>query len=418
MSIDFEDVCAAARAIEGAVVRTPVIPSRLLSDLSGAQIFLKMENLQYTASFKERGALVKLLSLGEQARRGVVAMSAGNHALGVAFHAQRLGIPATIVMPRGTPFIKVANTRFHGATVELHGDDLAEAAAHAHALAEISGAIFVHPYDDPRIIAGQGTLALEFLAQVPDLDVLVIHIGGGGLIAGCAVAAKHLRPQLRIVGVESERYASMRHAVAGGPPVIGGSTIAEGIAVSEPGILPRQIVERLVDDILTVSEASIEAAVQMLAEIEKTVVEGAGAAAVAAVFDRRDLFAGRRTGVVICGGNIDARLLASVLMRGLVRAGRLAGIRVSIGDRPGELAKVANLIGQLGGNIIEIAHQRLFHRLSVKMTELDVVVETRDDAHVREIVEGLHNLGFATRLTGDPLSGTEQADSPERASRG
>ena len=399
MTIAIDDIRRAAEAIRGAVVETPTVHSRLLSELSGARLFLKMENQQYTASFKERGALVKLLSLSpEQRRRGVVAMSAGNHALGVAYHAQRLGIPATVVMPRGTPFVKVANTRYHGARVLLRGDALAEAAEHAHRLAESEGLVFVHPFDDPVVIAGQGTVALEMLRQVPDLDMLVVPVGGGGLIAGCALAAKHTHPSIEIVGVQSELYPSMLRAVHGAPAVKGGKTIAEGIAVVANGVLTREIVVRHVDRLLTVSEEEIETAVQMLVEIEKTVAEGAGAAGVAAVFAHRELFAGRRVGVVICGGNIDMRLLASVLMRGLVRAGRLAWIRVAVGDAPGELAKLAGLIGAADANIVEITHQRLFHRLSVKMAEVDVVVETRDATHVAALLDELDAAGFCPRL--------------------
>lgn len=399
MTVTFEDIERAAAAISGAVQQTPVSHSRLLSELGGAEVFLKLENLQYTASFKERGALFKLLSLSaDQRRRGVIAMSAGNHALGVAYHAQRLGIPATIVMPHGTPFVKIANTRHHGARVVLFGDGLAEAGAHARALAAAEGLTLVHPYDDPLIVAGQGTVALELLRQVPDLDVLVVPIGGGGLIAGCAVAAKHLRPSITVAGVQSERYPSMLHALYGAPAMQGGRTIAEGIAVEAPAELTREICARHVDRLLTVGEEDLEAAVQMLAEIEKTVAEGAGAAGVAAVFAHKEIFAGQRVGIVVCGGNIDMRLLASVLMRGLARAHRLAWFRIALSDAPGELAKLTALIGKGGANIVEITHQRLFHRLSVKMAEVDVVVETRDAAHVVTLQEELAAAGFAPKL--------------------
>jgi threonine dehydratase len=406
MMVSFGDIQRAAEAIRGAVLDTPFAHSRLLSELSGAQVHLKMENLQYTGSFKERGALVKLLSLdADERRRGVIAMSAGNHALGVAHHAQRLGIPATIVMPRGTPFVKVANTRHHGARVILHGNGLAEAAAHALDMAAAEGLVFVHPYNDPLIIAGQGTVALDMLARVPDLDVIVVPVGGGGLIAGCAIAAKHIRPDIQIVGVESDRFASVIHALRGGPAIAGGKTIAEGIAVENPGTLTCEIIDRFVDDLVTVTEDDIEAAVQMLVEIEKTVAEGAGAAAVACVFAHKQMFSGKRVGLLICGGNIDMRLLASVLMRGLVRAGRLTLIRVCVGDAPGELAKVANLIGEADGNIVEITHQRLFHHLSIKMAELDVVIETRGPAHVHDIVERLTAAGFAPEVMSDKPRG-------------
>ena len=399
MTIGIEDIERAAAAIAGAVMVTPINHSRLLSELSGAELFLKMENLQYTASFKERGALFKLLSLtAEQRGRGVIAMSAGNHALGVAYHAQRLGIPATIVMPHGTPFVKIANTRHHGARVVLSGAGLAEAGAHARELAAAEELTLIHPYDDPLIISGQGTAGLEMLRQVPDLDVLVVPVGGGGLISGCAIAAKHLRPAIEVVGVQSERYPSMLQALHGAPEMPGGRTIAEGIAVELPGTLTREICARHVDRLLTVGEEELESAVQMLVEIEKTVAEGAGAAGIAAIFAHKEIFAGRRVGVVICGGNIDARLLASVLMRGLARARRLAWIRIAISDAPGELAKLTALIGKGGANIVEITHQRLFHHLSIKMAEVDVVVETRDADHVAALREELETAGFAPKL--------------------
>ena len=403
MATTIDDVRSAAAALAGSIVRTPMPHSRLLSELCGdAQVFLKMENLQYTASFKERGALVKLLSLAaEQRRRGVIAMSAGNHALGVAYHAQRLGIPATIVMPKATPFVKIAHTRHFGARVVLHGNSLAEAAVRAHQLAQADDLAFVHPYDDPLIIAGQGTVALEMLEERPDLDALVIPVGGGGLIAGCAVAARALRSDIRIVGVESELYSSMAQAVHQAPSGKGGVTIAEGIAVAVPGRLASTIIAETVDELVTVSDTQIERAIQLLVEIEKTVTEGAGAAALAYVFAHAERFAGQRVGIVLCGGNIDSRLLASVLMRGLVCDGRLVRMRLRLSDAPGELAKLANLIGEAQANIVELSHQRWFHNVPIKMAEVDVVVETRDLAHVQELVERLNRAGFAPSLLSD-----------------
>jgi threonine dehydratase len=366
------------------------------------KLFLKMENLQYTASFKERGALNKLASLTPaQRRRGVIAMSAGNHAQGVAYHAQRLGIPATIVMPRETPFVKVVHTRVLGARVVLEGGTLSEAATRARAIAATEDLVFVHPYDDIAVIAGQGTVALEMLTDVPDLDVLVVPVGGGGLIAGCVIAAKTLKPGIEVIGVQSALYPSMLSAIRGDPPGEGGSTIAEGIAVGEAGLLTREIVRDRVDALLTVDEAALEAAVHMCVEIEKTVAEGAGAAGLAAVFAHRERFRGRTVGVVVCGGNIDPRLLASVLMRGLVRQGRLVWLRLRIGDAPGSLARAADLIGETGGNIIDLSHQRLFHGVPIKMAELDLVVETRDPTHVRELLAALAAARLRPELLGD-----------------
>ena len=402
MTITIETIREAARAIHGAVVRTPTVHSRTLSQLTGAEIFLKLENLQYTASFKDRGALVKLLSLPRERRAaGVVAASAGNHAQGVAYHAQRLGIPATIVMPVHTPFIKVVRTRDFGATVVLHGEGVSEAASHATQLAATHGYTFVHPYDDARIIAGQGTAGLEMLDDQPTLDTLVVPIGGGGLIAGCAIAARALNPKIRIFGVEAALYPSMRRAIRGEKPGDGGPTIAEGIAVKDPGALTRPVVETLVEDILIVDESGLERGVQLLLEIEKTVAEGAGAAPLAAVLANPGLFAGRKVGLVVSGGNIDSRLLASVLMRGMARDGRIARLRVEITDAPGTLAKVADCIAQAGGNIVEVYHQRLFADVPVKRADLDAVIETRDAEHLREIVASLDGRGFAVRQLGN-----------------
>ena len=388
----------AAKRIAGAVERTPCVHSRTLSQLTGADVFLKFENLQFTASFKERGALNKLLTLGDGERaRGVIAMSAGNHAQGVAYHAARLGIRSVIVMPKGTPNTKVKNTRVHGADVVLEGDSLAEAAERARARAATEGLTFIHPYDDLAIIAGQGTVALEMLEDVPDLDLLVVPIGGGGLISGMATAARGLRPDIRVFGVESKSYRAMYQRLHGQPVEVGGDTIAEGLAVRDVGKLTLEIVQRLVEDVLIVEEATIERAVVALIEIEKTVAEGAGAAGLAALLEHPSAFRGRRVGIPLCGGNIDTRVLAAVLMRGLVRDGRLVRLRVTMPDVSGSLAKVATLIGEAGGNIVEVQHQRLFGTTSVKSPEVEFLIETRDRAHSEAIVAALKAKGV--RLT-------------------
>ena len=399
MSVSFADIEAAARAIAGAVARTPAARSRTLSALTGADVVVKFENLQFTASFKERGALTKLLSLtDEQRRRGVIAMSAGNHAQGVAYHARRLGIPATIVMPQFTPFNKVRHTRDFGARVILHGDTLAEAAARAEAIAAGEGLLFVHPYDDKRIIAGQGTIALELLADFPELDTLVIPVGGGGLLAGNAVAAKAIKPDIRIVGVEAEAFPALYRTLRGEPYRAGGQTIAEGIAVASIGRIALDIARRLVDEVLLVDEFMLERAVVMFLEVEKTVAEGAGAAGLAALLSHPERFRGRKVGLILCGGNIDSRLLASILMRGLVHDGRVVRLRVEILDAPGALARVATTIGAKGGNIIEVYHQRLFGNVPAKSADLDLVVETRDRQHVAEICAAIAAAGYQVRL--------------------
>jgi threonine dehydratase len=399
MTVALADIEAAAGRIGDAVRRTPFERSRTLSDICGATLVLKFENLQYTASFKERGALNKLLGLDEAARAaGVIAVSAGNHAQGVAYHAQRLGIPATIVMPRATPFTKVRQTEVFGAAVVLHGDDLSEAAAHAAALQKERGLTWIHPYDDEAVIAGQGTIALEMLADDPDLDMLVVPIGGGGLISGIATAAKALRPGIEVIGVESELYPAMSQVLKGEPPRAGGTTIAEGIAVKQPGEITRAIIRETVADILLVPDDAIERAVLMLIEIEKTVAEGAGAAALAAILQEPDRFAGRRVGLVLSGGNIDSRLLSAILMRGLVRSGRLVRLRIDISDQPGLLGQVARIIGDAGGNIVEVYHQRLFHNVPLKMAELDAVVETRDADHVQRILDAIRAAGHEAHL--------------------
>ena len=402
MTVTLADIRAAAAALEGHIVRTPTVPAPALSAELGCEIWLKLETLQHTGSFKPRGAFIKIRSLTPaQQRAGVIAMSAGNHAQGVAFWAGRLGIPATIVMPKATPFSKVERTRALGATVELHGETLSESARHAETLAKRDGLTFVHPYDDERVIAGQGTLALEMLEDAPDLDALVIPIGGGGMAAGIAVAAKALTPGIEIIGVQARLYPAMAEALAGGAPTSGGDTLAEGIAVKQPGLITREIIRASVAEILLVGEAEIERAVQRLAEVQKVVAEGAGAAGVAAILANRERFRGRRIATVVCGGNIDSRILASVLMRGLLRDGRMARLRVELSDAPGNLARVATLIAESGGNIVECYHQRLFQDVPIKHAELDVVVETRDAEHVREILERLRAAGFPPRLLSD-----------------
>ncbi len=399
LPVALADVEAAAAAIAGHVSRTPTLHSATLSAACGCTVHVKFENAQFTASFKERGARLKLSRLPEESRRrGVIAMSAGNHAQGVARHAGLLGIPATIVMPAFTPNTKVAHTRGHGARVVLHGDTLAEAATEARRLADAEGLVFVHPYDDPDIVAGQGTVALEMLADTPEIDTLVVPVGGGGLLAGCAVAARALRPDMLIVGVETTGYPALRQLLDGQPVMVGGETIAEGIAVRDTGVLPLAICRRLVDDVLLVEEADIERAIVMLLEIEKTVAEGAGAAGLAALLAHPDRFRGRTVGLVLTGGNIDTRLLASILMRGLVRDGRVARLRLRIADRPGVLAAITASIGTGGGNILDVQHQRLFGAVAAKGADLDVTLETRDRAHLRDIVAALAAAGHEVRL--------------------
>jgi threonine dehydratase len=365
----------------------------------GCELFLKLECQQFTGSFKDRGAFVKLKSLtAKQAKLGVIAMSAGNHAQGVAYHASRLGIPATIVMPEFAPFSKVERTRQFGARVVMIGDTLDASAVAAREIAEKDNLTFVHPYDDPRIVAGQGTIGLEILEDQPDLDTLVVPIGGGGLISGIATAAKSIKPDIQIYGVEADLFPSMYQAVNGLAPTAGGQTLADGIAVKNPGKLTREIIERLVEDILLVDEPLIESAVHALVEQQKVVAEGAGAAGIAALMKEPERFAGRRVGVVIGGGNIDVRLLSWVLTRGLVRDGRMVRLRIGIVDRPGVLAKVTKLIGDTGGNIIEVYHQRLFYDVPAKQADVDAIVETRNRDHVQEIVESLRAGGFPTRV--------------------
>ncbi len=394
LPISLEDIRRAAARLEGAIEHTPCLHSRTLSRLTGAEIFLKFENLQFTASFKERGALNKLLSLSAAERsRGVIAMSAGNHAQAVAYHAARLGIPALIVMPKGSPNTKIRNTQIHGAQVVLEGENLFEAGKHARALAARDNLVFVHPYEDPLIIAGQGTVGLEMLQAVPDLDVLVVPVGGGGLISGIAVAGKALKSQIAVYGVESQNYPSMHQRLNNLPVECGGDTIAEGIAVKDVGTTALQIIKSLVEEVLVVKEDTIERAVVALIEIEKTVAEGAGAAALGALLEHPQRFAGKRVGLPISGGNIDSRVLASVLMRGLVRDARLVRLRVTMPDVSGSLAKVAALIAEAGGNIVEVQHQRVFGAASVKSPEVEFLVETRDRGHTDALIALLEKNG-------------------------
>ncbi|UFZ05538.1 threonine ammonia-lyase [Bradyrhizobium ontarionense] len=400
LPVTLNAVRAAAETIGGAVLATACNQSRTLGEICGCNIWLKFENLQFTSSFKERGALNRLNALSaEQRERGVIAMSAGNHAQGVAYNARRLGIPATIVMPVGTPMVKVENTRRHGAEVVISGATLEEAGAFAREHGAAHGMTMIHPYDDPLIIAGQGTVALEMLAAVPALDTLVVPIGGGGLISGMAVVARALKPSLRIVGVQAELYPSMYNAVRGAQLPMRGDTLAEGIAVKSPGRITTEIIRHLVDDVLLVTEPQIERALATLISIEKTVVEGAGAVGLAAVLAHPGDFAGRNVGLVLSGGNIDTRLIASVLTRELAREGRLTQLSIDIVDRPGQLAAVSTLLGDAGANIIEVSHQRTFSDLPAKATLLELVIETRDHAHLNDVMAKLASANFKARCT-------------------
>lgn len=399
-SVQFGDILRAADTLAGQVINTPCRHSRVLSRITGAEVWLKFENFQFTASFKERGALNKLASLSEAERAaGVAAMSAGNHAQGVAYHATRLGIKSVIVMPVNTPFTKVKNTRELGGEVILHGENLAESQAFLEAeLIGRRGMTLVHPYDDAKIIAGQGTVALEMLATVPELDTLVVPIGGGGLISGMAIAAHGIKPELRVVGVESAGYPSAYAALQGDPSLVkGGQTIAEGIAVRNIGQLTLAIIREQVADLMRVDEAPIERAVGLLATIEKVIAEGAGATGLAALLSDPARFAGRKVGLVICGGNIDSRLLASVLLRQLVHESRLVSLTIDIEDRPGFLARVAGRVGESGGNIVQVHHQRLHAGTHAKNASLELMIEVQDPVHVEQIIGDLQNAGFVVR---------------------
>ena len=393
--LSLHDIEQAAERLRGHLLDTPCVASRTLSNITGAELFLKFENLQYTASFKERGACNKLAQLTDDEKRcGVIAMSAGNHAQGVAYHAQRLGIRAVIVMPRFTPGVKIERTRGFGAEVVLHGDTLDESRAHALSLAAAQALVFVHPYDDEAIVAGQGTLALEMLQAMPDLDTLVIAVGGGGLLAGMATAARAIKPGIEIVGVQTTRFPAMFNALKGTQHSQGASTIAEGIAVGTPGTITREILARLVDDMLLVDEGDIEQAIVMLLEIEKTLVEGAGAAGLAALLKYPERFKGKKVGLVLCGGNIDPLLLAAIIERGMVRAGRLARITVSVRDVPGSLAKITATVAEAGANIDEVHHQRAFTMLAAQNVELELVIQTRGREHIAQVLAALAAAGF------------------------
>lgn len=401
MTITIADIEAAARTIADDVIRTPTLPAPGLSRETGCDLVLKLESLQLTGSFKARGARNRLAAIDATATRGVIACSAGNHAQGVAHFAGRLDIPATIVMPEDTPFAKVTATERHGARVILEGETFADAQAHTRELAAAENLTFVHPFDDDLIIAGQGTAGLEMAEDDPNLDTVLIPVGGGGLIAGCATALKARHPGIEIIGVEADRYASMQAALAGTSIKGDGSTLAEGIAVKTPGERTLPIVRDLVDDVVSVDEAAIEHAVELMADTGRLVVEGAGAVPLALVMQDPGRFVGRRTGLLISGGNIDMRVYASVLLRGLVRGGQMVRLRVQIADTPGNLAEVSRIIGDAGGNIVEIVHQRMFFDVPVKETELDAVVETRNAAHAAEIVAKLEASGLHTRLLSD-----------------
>ena len=398
-TISLDDIRAAREVLKGHVANSPCMYSRTLSEITGAEVYLKFENLQFTASFKERGALNKLVSLSaKQKENGVIAASAGNHAQGVSYHATRLGIPSTIVMPKFTPNVKVEMTQRHGAEVLLFGDNFDDAKAHALLLADESKRTFVHPYDDDKVIAGQGTIALEMLETFPQLDMLCIAIGGGGLISGMATAAKAIKPDIDVVGVEMVRFPSMAALINGTTASFGQSTIAEGIAVKEPGKLTRDIVAQLVTDIVLVDEGDIEEAIVMLLEIEKTVVEGAGAASLAALMRHGARFAGKHVGLVLCGGNIDPLVLAGIIQRGMVRSGRLTRLKVELRDLPGALARITSVIADANANIEEVHHQRAFTNLPVQTAEVEFVLKTRNYAHVEQIVINLGEVGFKARV--------------------
>lgn len=395
LPVTVDDIIAARARISDAIVRTPTLMSTTLSDMLGATVYLKFENLQFTAAYKERGALNRLMLLDPAAReKGVIAASAGNHAQGLAYHGARLGVPVTIVMPTTTPTVKVMQTEGHGATVVLHGEKFDDAYAHARLLEVERGLTFVHPFDEPEIIAGQGTIALEMLEDVPQLDTFVIPIGGGGLFSGVGTAARAVNPEVKLIGVQAELYPSMYGLLKGVGLACDGDTLAEGIAVKQPGMLTRQFVDRLADDIVLVSERALEQAVSLLLQIEKTVVEGAGAAGLAAMLSHRDLFQGRTVGLILCGGNIDTRLLANVLLRDLARSGRLARLRIRLQDRPGALFHVARIFDEQQVNIIEVYHQRVFTSLPAKGLITDIECETRDEAHLLRLIAALRDASY------------------------
>ncbi len=390
-----DDIRAAAERIKGAVIRTPMLVSRTLSEIIGAEVWLKFENLQFTAAYKERGALNKLLQLSAEERaRGVIAASAGNHAQAVAYHAKRLNIPTTIVMPQSTPTVKVTQTAGHGAQVVLYGDMFDDAYSKARELALENGFVFVHPFDDPQIIAGAGTVGLELLEDAPDLDTIVVPIGGGGLMSGISIATRAIKPDIELIGVEAELYPSMKCAIEGVRLPLGGDTLAEGIAVKHPGELTSRILAELANEVMLVSERNLERAVAMLVGIEKTVVEGAGAAGIAAMLADRDRFAGKKVATILCGGNIDTHLLANVLVRDLVRQGRIARLHVAAHDQPGALAAITEKVYEAGVNVLEINHSRIFTSLPAKDTMIEVECEARDPESIDDVVARLEAAGF------------------------
>ncbi|CAN5119321.1 threonine ammonia-lyase [soil metagenome] len=398
MSLSFSDIEAAAARLKGHVERTPLRYSKTLSEITGAEVWVKFENFQFTAAYKERGALNKLMLLTpEERKRGVIAASAGNHSQGLAYHAARLGVPVTIVMPKTTPFTKVQHTRGHGAEVLIEGETYDEAFAHAQSVRQLRGLVYIHAFDDYDVMAGQGTVALEMLEDQPDLEILPIPIGGGGLIAGMATAAKHMNPKIRIFGVEPEMYPSFTARMQGKPSVVGGQTIAEGIAVKDVGEHTFNIVRPLIEEVLTVDEPYLERGIALYCNVEKVIAEGAGAAPLAALLAYPERFKGKKCGLVITGGNIDTRLLASVLTRELVRAQRIVSLRIIGDDRPGLLANVSSLLGKMGANIIEVAHNRLALDVPAKGAEFDIMIETRDAQHTQEIIDALREAGYPPR---------------------
>ena len=399
MTLHIDDIRAAAARLAGHIERTPCRYSKTLSEITGAQVWVKFENLQFTAAYKERGALNKLMLMSEADKaKGVIAASAGNHAQGLAYHATRLGVPSTIVMPKGTPFVKVEHTRAHGANVVIEGETYDDAYAHAMKLKDERGLTFVHPFNDLEVMAGQGTIALEMLEDVPDLEILPVPIGGGGLISGVGVAAKAMNPDIRIIGCEPAMYPSFTNKMRGMAGQSGGQTIAEGIAVKQVGDITYSVARPLVEDVLLLEEPFIERAVALYCNVEKTVAEGAGAASLAALLAYPERFRGKKCGLILCGGNIDTRLLASVLTRELVRAQRIISLRIVGDDRPGLLATVSRVIGEMGGNIIEVAHNRLALDVPAKGAEFDLMIETRDAIHTQEIMDALRECGYPPRV--------------------
>ncbi len=406
LPVTIDDIRAAAAVIQGAVVATPLSHSRTLSAISGAQVYVKFENLQFTGSFKDRGSLVRLSKLTPAEKKaGIIAVSAGNHAQGVAYHAQRLGIPATIVMPVITPYTKVRQTKEYGARVLLHGQNLADTEPFAAELIAKEKLTLIHPYDDASIVAGQGTVGLEMLTAQPDLDTLIVPVGGGGLIAGCAVAAKAMRPGIEVIGSETALFPSLYQKLRGLEAKHGGATIADGIAVKTIGKIPFPIHQALVDDVILLAEPEIEQAICLYMDIEKTVAEGAGATPLAALLGHPQRFAGKKVGLVLSGGNIDSRLLAQVINRGMVRSGRVMSLRIHINDVPGTLARVASVVGETGGNILEVHHQRMFTDVPAKAAELDLMVETRDPESARDMITRLQAAGFVVHPLSSNKSG-------------